>query len=61
MKNARMEIQIFVDEKQLIKFAWPYYCVCYLTTTLHIKDLAKWQVPSSPLRGAGNFNNGIPQ
>jgi len=20
-----MEIQIFVDEKQVIKFAWPYY------------------------------------
>jgi len=31
--------------------------VCTFKLQQLYKDLAKWQVPSSPLRGAGNFKN----
>ena len=38
-----MEIQIFVDEKQVIKFAWPY-----IDTLLHIVYAKNGSLQKSP-------------
>jgi len=52
MTPARMEIQIFVDEKQIIKFAWPKLVLLwvnskYLKLRLQILVLLKEKIDLS--------------